>query len=113
MKSKIKFVAVVIFILLTKISFGQSNSDKAPRWVPNEGHWVVEQNNDQPRHNIIRFYNDQDELVYTEALDGIVLDVHRKKVKMKLKKLLEDILINWTKNKTKETNRGYVAAVFK
>src|SRR5512138_20255 len=113
MKSQLRLIAVLLFLFILNFSFAQNGRSKAPRWVPNEGSWVVEQNENQPRHNIIRFYNEQHELIYTETLDGISLDVQRKKVKMKLKKLLENRIVSWSMNKTKETDKGYVAAAFR
>lgn len=113
MKHQLKLIITLPFLFILNFSFAQSGHYKTPHWVPNEGSWVVEQNENQPRHNIIRFYNEQHELIYTERLDGIWLDVQRKKVKMKLKKLLENRIVAWSMNKTREADKGYVAAAFK
>lgn len=68
---------------------------RAPKWVSEKGYWVVEGNVKTPLDHTIRFYNNENMLVYTESLKGMKLNTNRRKVKMKLKKALESAIIAW------------------
>jgi hypothetical protein len=58
---------------------------------------VVESNT--PLDHIIRFYNNDNELLHKETLTGIKLNPERRKVKMELKKVLESSVLAWEKKK--------------
>lgn len=66
-----------------------------PKWVSEKGYWVVEGNVKTPLDHTIRFYNNENMLVYTESLKGMKLNTNKRKVKMKLKKALESAIIAW------------------
>ena len=70
-----------------------------PEWVPVNGYWVVESNKKTPRRHTIYFYNDSSELIYTEKINGLRLKVKKDKVKMQLKRALEEVLLTWEKKK--------------
>jgi hypothetical protein len=84
-----------------------------PRWVPDNGYWVLESNIHHPLDNVIRFYNNDNTLIYTETVTGMKINVKKKKVKMKLKKALESALIAWEKSKIPGENKAYVSAAFR
>jgi predicted phosphohydrolase len=44
----------------------------------NHGFWVAESNKNNPKEQTIRFYNDEEKLVYEEIISS-KLDVHKKK----------------------------------
>ncbi|MCB2376614.1 hypothetical protein LGH70_03415 [Hymenobacter sp. BT635] len=48
---------------------------RPPRSVPSQGYWNVETNLTTRDYTIIRFYNDQDQLVYEERIDNLCLDL--------------------------------------
>lgn len=77
----------------------QDRRPKFPSWVSDKGYWVVESNIHSPLHHVIRFYNNDNELLYKETLTGIKLDPEKRKVKMKLKKILESTVLAWKKKK--------------
>jgi hypothetical protein len=52
-------------------------------------------------------------LVYKETVTGIKLDLTKRKVKMKLKRILDASIDSWEANKIPEENKHYVAAIFK
>jgi hypothetical protein len=110
MKQSIKkWIAMPAFLFIAIAGSAQShdNNEAAP-WVSDKGYWVVESNKKAPLEHIIRFYTNDDQLVYTEKLEGVRLNVDRKKVKMKLKSVLEASLVSWERNKKAEEDKQYV-----
>jgi hypothetical protein len=61
----------------------------------------VEGNVKTPLENTIRFYNNDDILVYKESLSGVKLNTNKRKVKMKLKQVLESSIIAWESKREK------------
>ena len=50
-------------------------------------------------NHIIRFYNNDNELLYKETITGVKMKAGKRKVKMKLKKVLEASVQAWEKKK--------------
>ena len=90
---------VATFLLAYVCAPAQENP--IPKWVSEKGYWVVEGNVHTPLNNTIRFYNNDDMLVYTETLNGVKLNINKRKVKMKLKQALETAIIAWESRKEK------------
>ena len=110
MKKIISIAAVVAMCFISLTSFSQS---QAPRWVSDKGYWVIESTITSPLEHVVRFYNNDDILLYKESLSGVRLDPKKRKVKMKLKKVLESSITAWQKKKVSEENKDYVAALLK
>lgn len=81
-----------------------------PRWVSGKGYWVVESNIHIPRQYTVRFYNNDQLLVYKEQLQGVQLKLERRKVKMNLKRVLEAAVLAWEKQRQVKENEGWVTA---
>lgn len=81
------------------ISSQKDRRPKFPSWVSDKGYWVVESNINSPLNHIVRFYNNDNELLYRENLTGVKLDPEKRKVKMKLKKVLESTVLTLEKKK--------------
>ena len=114
MKQKIKtLLAATALSLISLCSFSQTAQHAIPRWVSDKGHWVVESNIHSPLDHIIWFYNNDNVLVYKETLTGVKLNPEKRKVKMKLKKVLEASVLAWEKKRVPEENKEYVAAILK
>jgi hypothetical protein len=95
MKQKIKpLVFAAVLSLFSVCSFAQEEYP-TPRWVSDKGYWVIEGNIHSPKNNIIWFYNNDNVLVYKEVVSGIRLNPNKRKVKMKLKKVLESSVTAW------------------
>lgn len=91
-------IAGILNVMLTfsyLLASAQEERIPTPKWVSDKGYWVVESNIKTPRNHSIRFYNNEDLLIYTETLEGVKLNVKRKKVKMKLKQVLESAVLAW------------------
>lgn len=83
------------------------------KWASDKGYWVVEGNIHEPLQHTIRFYNNDDVLLYKESLSGVKLNLDKRKVKMKLKKVLESAVIAWEQKKTTEADKSYVSAILR
>jgi len=79
--------------------FQQERRPKFPGWVSDKGYWVVESNINSPLNHIISFYNNDNELLYKETLTGVKMNPEKRKVKMKLKKVLESAVLALEKKK--------------
>jgi hypothetical protein len=84
-----------ILTLSYLVAPAQQENTPAPKWVSEKGYWVVEGNLNTPHQHTIRFYSNDDVLVYTETLKDVKLNANRRKVKMKLKKVLESAIVAW------------------
>lgn len=92
----------------------QSNpGSKVPRWISDKGYWQIESNIYKPDKNIVYFYNNENELVYKEHLEGIVLNLKKKYVKMRLKKALEIALQMWNRDRAMYSDRQLITRLFK
>lgn len=116
MKQQMKYwLAFFALSLLSFNSFSQNEdqSSSASKWISDKGYWVIESNINEPLQHLIRFYNNDDVLVYKEALAGVKLNPAKRKVKMMLKTVLESSLLAWEKKRMPEENMNYVAAILK
>jgi hypothetical protein len=94
-----KYVVVFIFLLSGFFAFGQQAMQKQPGWVSANGYWVVEGNIHSPLQHTVRFYNNDHLLVGRKDLSGTRLNINKRRVKMKLKEMLETSLLAWEKTK--------------
>jgi len=111
MKQTIIVLVVLAATLFGNATFAQDEApvSSTPRWVSEKGYWVAETNIHTPKKSIVRFYNNDHVLVYSEKVEGVVLKLQRRKVKMNLKKVLETSLIAWEAKQKASENEGWVA----
>ena len=102
-------LAVLICCLSLSFVSVQDPAPRIPAWFSNKGYWVLETNMNSPLQHVVRFYNNHRQLLYTETLNGVKLDPKQRKVKMKLKKVLETAVANWEERKISEVDKAYVA----
>lgn len=77
--------------------FAQQEEEEAyialtPKWVPAKGYWVVETNTKTPGITTLYFYNDNNLLVYKEKMEGVRVNINKRRIKNQLKKILEGTL---------------------
>lgn len=91
-----KFVFMLLLLASCARGISQNTinekADWTPAWISKLGYWVIESNIQTPDKSIIRFYNNTHQMVYQETLTGVVLDIRKRKVKMQLKKSLEQAI---------------------
>jgi hypothetical protein len=101
------YLTILALTLLTSVS----NSQQDPKWVSDKGYWVVESNNKAPLNHLVYFYTNEGTLVYKESLEKVRLPLHKKKIKLRLKKALETSILAWQQKRTVEENKAYVMAI--
>lgn len=100
------FGLCLIFIVESVTSFAQDKpqavAHSTSKCVSKLGYWVVEGNINTPTHNIVYLYNNDNGLVYSEIMDGNVLNLDKRRTKMRLKKMVEQRVTAYVQ-KQKET----------
>lgn len=91
---------VLTFIVIGSIAQNQKKAQSViPRWVSEKGYWVVKTNNHYPLDHVVSFYNNDNVLLYKETVKGVRLNPDKRKVKTKLKRVLESVVMTWEKKK--------------
>ena len=90
-----------------------TGKNQTPKWVSNKGSWQIESNIHSPENSIVYFYNNEKVLVYKERIQGIKLDLNKKRIKMRLKKALETALSAWDNNHELQTDQQIVSVLFR
>jgi hypothetical protein len=102
---------IVILVIISAISFAQVKQSSAPRWISDKGYWVIETKTSQPLNHVVRFYNNDNVLVYKETLTGVRLQPGKRKVRMKLKKVLEESIMAWEKKGKPDAELAHIRAI--
>jgi hypothetical protein len=106
-------ILVLLFLSVSNSGFAQeeeqSMPQRTPRWISEKGYWVVESNVKTPFHSIIHFYNNDNVLVYREKVDGVKINLNRTRTKMRLKKILDQSIVAWEKNRVVREDEQWVA----
>ncbi len=84
-----------------------------PRWVSAAGYWVSESNINNPKHIVICFYNNNNVIVYKETMNGLVLNLDKRRTKMRLKKLVDRTVAAYVQNKKAAENQMLVVNMIK
>ena len=109
-----KFSYVLMAVCLFSVSASaQSNSEKLPAWLSEKGYWVIESNVKTPRSSIVHFYNNDNVVVYREKVEGVKLNLNRKKTLMRLKTALDQAFNKWELTKQMKENDTIVARALK
>lgn len=90
-----------------------STSYPTPKWVSENGYWVVESNVNNPKISTIYFYNINNVMVYKEDVNGIEIKLKRRRVKMGLKKVLEQSVLVFNKKQKAAENEMLVMNLIK
>ena len=114
MKKQIStFLLAVVLCGSSCVGFAQVEQESyapvTPKWVSEKGYWVIESNVRTPENSVIYFYNNNNELVYKEKLEGIRINWKKKRVLMHLKTVLERSIASWNKQHFFNQNEMLVA----
>lgn len=106
MKKAMKTSLFLFALLFSVTVMAQPAPAKKAPWTPEKGYWVVE--SASPLQHQIRFYNNDDVLLYSEKLDGVKLKPAKRKVQMQLKAALESAVFAWEKTKQPSADKAFV-----
>ena len=104
------FRLAVLAILFATASFSAQAQAKQAPIVSREGFWVIE-TPAKGRQCIVRFYTDQNELIYEETVERR-LNIARRQTKRQLNVALEQTLFVWNATHKVPTDRQWVAVHF-
>lgn len=89
-------LALVLTIGSLRVRGQETPTDRPiPRWVSEKGYWQVVSNIKDPKNFMIYFFNNEGVLVYHEKVEGVKLDLKKKKTLMRLKRALEQSIVAW------------------
>ena len=111
---KTSLITFITLLFLSTSASAQANKvSNGPKWVPQDGYWVVETNKHNLKSSIIYFYNDNNEVVYKENVESMIIKTKKRSVKMNLKNVLDRSLLAYNiQHKTAE-NEMLVANLIK
>jgi len=104
-----KTIIITALSLFSLAGFAQH----APKWAPEKGYWVIETKDQEPKSSIIYFYNDNNELVYKENVEGVAIKINKRRVKMNLKKVLDQSLVAYAAQHKSRENEMLVATLIR
>jgi hypothetical protein len=84
-----KLFTIAFFSLC--LSVGVPTFCQAQEPTATESYWVIETNLLQRNYSIVRFYNTAHQLIYEEQLNGIYLDVRKRRTKKLLNETLRRV----------------------
>jgi hypothetical protein len=110
---RIVLAAVILLIASGVDAQGLNRINKTPRWVSDQGFWQIETSIHTPDQNIVYFYNNDQILIYKEKVDGIVLNLKKKRVRMRLKKALETTIHTWNRDHLYRDDQQVISMFFR
>lgn len=105
MKAILSLILFAVVFLSAPDTYAQFRirEAKTPKWISEKGFWQIQSNVQTPAKNIIYFYNNDKLLIYKESLNGVILDLKKRRIKMRLKRILETAVVAWEKSHLSET----------
>lgn len=110
MKTTPKLRCALLAAWVGLASFAAPAQVKKAPIVTREGSWVIEWA-PKSRQSIVRFYNNQQQLIYEETLDRR-LNIARRKTKQNLSVALEQAMFVWNATHKVPADRQWVAVQF-
>ncbi|MGZ5133570.1 MAG: hypothetical protein ACXWCG_00415 [Flavitalea sp.] len=104
---------VFLIAICMKVQSQSNHNTKHPRWVSDKGFWQVETNIHTPFKSTIYFYNNEKTMIYKENVEGVILDLSKKRVKIRLRKALESAVLTWNKNHVTQKDGQLISMLFK
>lgn len=81
--------------------------------LSDKGHWVIESNIKTPKSSIVHFYNIDNTLMYSEKVEGIELNLEKRKTVRLLNRALLQTLLTWNNEKQKKQSEQLVKNMFR
>ena len=106
---------LALFIVAATASYAQEPEEATPKpkWVSDKGFWIIESNLKTPETAVIHFYNNEKVLVYSEKVEGVQLNIKKRKTLMSLKKALDESLVAYETTKLSKQNVDLVKNILK
>jgi predicted membrane-bound mannosyltransferase len=108
---KKNMITVFIFTIVLTAGISQDGlSQKRMKYIPEHGFWQLVSNIHEDNFTIVRFYNDNKELIHEEKL---MVKLHPEKIKTLryLKKELDKALLAWNRQKQPLPDKGWIVSI--
>lgn len=107
-----------LLLILALLSIGgfaqQEPTDRpVPGWVSEKGYWEVVNNINTPENFTIYFFNNEGTMVYKEQVEGVRLDMKKKKTLLRLRRVLDKSVIAWENHQVFNEKEMLVAVALK
>jgi len=102
-----KIIVLLCLLILELTVTAQNRNVKVKPWVCTNGFWVVESNLKAPLLNKVRFYTNSGLLMEEKEMNGVKLNVKKRKVKIALKQMLETVMLAWEQQHKSEWVKRY------
>ncbi len=112
MKTTIKFfaaIAIVVSLLAGKSSFAQQASNVKEE----NGYFVLINTKEEKKITTVRFYNNENVMIYEEKVSGVKFNLKRKKTVEMLYKGLDKAVIAWNKKPETLKDKDWMKAIAK
>ncbi len=104
-------ILTVAMAILSSTAMAQQNvltKSAVSKLVNDKGYWVIESNIKTPKTSVVHFYTIDDTLMYSEKVEGIKLDIKKRKTVTLLNQALLQTLLVWHKEKIQKQNEQLV-----
>jgi hypothetical protein len=86
----------------------KAQSPPVPKWMSEKGFWVIQSNLKSPKNSTIYFYNNDQELVYKEEVNGKRINTDKLKTRKHLESVLVESITTWKKEGVAKENQQLV-----
>ena len=104
-------IAVFAFTSTLLLAQEETFTPSTPRWISDKGYWIIESNIKSPDTATVHFYNNDNVRIYSEKVEGITLNLKKRKTLMGLKKVLEQSLLAWQESHVSKDNAQLVSNI--
>ena len=116
-KQLANFLVAVTLCSAPILSYSQMEQESytpaVPKWISEKGYWTIESNIKTPTNSTVYFYTNENVLVYKERVEGIHINLRKKRVLMHLKNVLEQAVSAWQKEHILKQDEMLVAIALK
>ncbi len=106
-------LSFVFIVAHTQEEDTASSKPTTPRWASDKGYWVIKTNIKTPKSAIVYFYDNNNTLVYEEAVEGVKLNVRRARTKLKLTRAMEKAVLAYQQKQPLKQKDQLVAIAFR
>ncbi|HSN61759.1 MAG TPA: hypothetical protein VLR49_12545 [Ferruginibacter sp.] len=102
------FLLALVFVSVDAQPGKGTSSHRTPKWVSEFGYWNIVSNIHSPKLSTVYFYNNNHELLYMEKVEGLVININKRRVKMNLKKVLDQSILAFNEKQKSAENEMLV-----
>lgn len=102
--------AAIIIISSLLLPLSGAVAQNRSSYFSDKGYWVLVSNRNIKKETTVLFYNNADELIYQEQVQGRKLDLKKLKTIRCLKKGLDSALLAWNEANSTSYNKSWVAS---